>query len=109
MIVAARRLCRTDIITIIHTKDALYINWGHYFYVLYHGDGAAMHFTYSDPGHAKVQLFLGQKQYLRPRVWARPQESNPQPPALQSSAQSIDYATVLSVTIKTRENTIANA
>ena len=54
MIVAALRLCRTDIITIIHTKDALYINWGHYFYVLYHGDGAAMHFTYSDPGRAKV-------------------------------------------------------
>ena len=44
------------------------------------------------PSHAKVQPPAGQRKYLhfsvilRPRVLVRPRESNPRPPALQSSA-----------------------
>ena len=44
------------------------------------------------PSHAKVYPFAGQREYLhfsvslRPWVLVRPRESNPRPPALQSSA-----------------------
>ena len=46
------------------------------------------------PSHVKVQPLAGQRKYLhfsvilRPRVLVQPRESNPQPPALQSSALS---------------------
>ena len=54
------------------------------------GDGTAI--LRGHPSHAKVQPPAGQRKYLhfsvilRPWVLVRPRESNPQPPALQSSA-----------------------
>ena len=53
--------------------------WGHYI-------------LRGHPSHVKVQPPAGQREYyhfsviLRPWVLVRPRESNPQPPALQSSA-----------------------
>ena len=54
------------------------------------GDGTAI--LRGHPSHAKVQPFAGQRKYLhfsvilRPWVLLRSRESNPRPPALQSSA-----------------------
>ena len=54
------------------------------------GDGTAI--LRGHPSHAKVYPFAGQREYLhfsvslRPWVLVRPRESNPRPPALQSSA-----------------------
>ena len=54
------------------------------------GDGTAI--LRGHPSHAKVQPLSGQREYLhfsvilRPWVLVRPRESNPRPPALQSSA-----------------------
>ena len=54
------------------------------------GDGTAI--LRGHPSHAKVQSPAGQRKYLhfsvilRPWVLVRPRESNPRPPALQSSA-----------------------
>ena len=54
------------------------------------GDGTAI--LRGHPNHAKVYPFAGQREYLhfsvslRPWVLVRPRESNPRPPALQSSA-----------------------
>ena len=50
------------------------------------------YFTWSSASHAKVYPFAGRRKYLlfsatlRPWVLFRPRESNPWPPALQSSA-----------------------
>ena len=54
------------------------------------GDGTTI--LRGHPSHAKVQPPAGQRKYLhfsvilRPWVLVRPRESNPRPPALQSSA-----------------------
>ena len=77
MIVAALRLCRTDIITIIQTKNALLLR----------------------------TLFLR----LLPWRQGCPAPGIESATTRSAVKLSIDYATALSVTIKTRENTIANA